>query len=104
MMPPGPSKGPLFERNVQPGVNETLKNEGQGTGSRGKEKSGIRESGIGKIFRDAGFRLHRSMSYGPVRQPLPCTGPAFLPEIQTGADFQKAEFVYIRVNERKQRP
>jgi len=40
------------------------------------------------------------MSYSPVRHPLPCTGPAFLSEIQTAADFIKKKNLYIEVNER----
>ncbi len=40
------------------------------------------------------------MSYGPVRQRLQGAGPAFLPQIQTAADFAKTKNIYIRVNER----
>jgi hypothetical protein len=44
------------------------------------------------------------MSYGPVRHRLPCGSDSVLPHIQTGADFQKKKNIYIRVNEREQKP
>jgi hypothetical protein len=44
------------------------------------------------------------MSYGTVRRRLPCGGNSVLPHIQTAADFIKKKNIYIRVNEREQRP
>jgi hypothetical protein len=44
------------------------------------------------------------MSYGPLRHRLLCSGDTVLPYIQTAADFIKTKNIYIRVNEREQRP
>jgi hypothetical protein len=45
---------------------------------------------------------HSPASYGFVRPPLPQTGAALLSDIQTPADFEKTENVYIEADEREQ--
>lgn len=45
---------------------------------------------------------HRHTSYGPLRRPLPFESPAFLPKIQTAADFPETKKPYIGGDEREQ--
>ena len=56
------------------------------------------------LHRSTALRLHQPLSYPFVRQPLRRAGPAFLPEIQTAADFIKSKINYIEVDERERRP
>lgn len=46
-------------------------------------------------------RPHRHTSYGPLRRPPPFESPAFLPGIQTAADFLQTKKTYIGGDERE---
>jgi len=113
--PPVPPERPLFERNVQPWVNETLKERVLGTGSRVQEEKTWKTSGEGGSKKRGFGNLESVLDWIPnylINElsnyclqkcqlsgcigvcPIALSdtlcldmGPAFLSEIQTGADF-----------------